>query len=306
MNIRPSEIKKIYLEGKNINAYLKNKLGIAHNSEKIIELSYDLQAGSYTKNILNNDNIKEFYTRYTKELTLEINKLCNPKSIMEAGIGEATTLANLLHNLNNDNLQSFGFDISYSRLLYAKNYLQKQGCLKTKLCTGNLFDIPLLDDSIDIVYTSHSIEPNGGHEKKILKELYRVTNKYLILLEPAYELSNVEIQSRMDHHGYCRNLKQYALELGFKVIKYELFKYNANPLNPTAILIIKKDTKSNIKEEKFACPKYKTPLSMYNDQAYYSEDSLMMYPIVNEIACLRIENGILATKLLDHNIENQC
>ena len=32
-------------------------------------------------------------------------------------------------------------------------------------------NIPLLDDSVDIVFTSHAIEPNRGREKQILKEL---------------------------------------------------------------------------------------------------------------------------------------
>jgi ubiquinone/menaquinone biosynthesis C-methylase UbiE len=40
--------------------------------------------------------------------------------------------------------------------------------------TGNIFSLPFLHNSIDIVYTSHSIEPNGGKENLLLKELYRV------------------------------------------------------------------------------------------------------------------------------------
>ena len=46
--------------------------------------------------------------------------------------------------------------------------------------------IGLKSNSVDIIYTNHSLEPNGGREEVILKELLRVTNKYLILFEPIY------------------------------------------------------------------------------------------------------------------------
>ena len=77
-----------------------------------------------------------------------------------------------------------------------------------------MFNLPLLDNSIDIVYTSHSMEPNGGHEEELLAELYRVTNNYLILLEPAYEFASEEARARMRKHGYVTNLYETAKRLG--------------------------------------------------------------------------------------------
>lgn len=297
----PSDIKEIYLKGENISSYLRNKYNMNINNEEIIEIAYDLQAGNYTKNILNSHSLNQYYVSYTQELFYTIQSLCNKiESIMEAGIGEATTLANLLDNYDK-NIKSYGFDISYSRLLYAKKYLDLKRHNQTKIVTGSLLNIPFLDNSIDVVYTSHSLEPNRGYEKEMLQELYRVTKKYLILLEPAYELSNKSIQQRMDKHGYCMNLEQYCLELGFNIIEYKLFKYYANAQNPTAILIIKKDeyTTTFTSKDVFACPKYKTPLKIYKNQAYYSDKSLILYPIINDIPCLRVGNGILATMLDD-------
>ena len=45
---------------------------------------------------------------------------------------------------------------------------------------GDMFNLPITDDSIDLVYTVHALEPNGGKEKEALKELYRITKKYLM------------------------------------------------------------------------------------------------------------------------------
>lgn len=66
---------------------------------------------------------------------------------------------------------------------------------------ADLFDIPLKDASVDVVYTSHSHEPNGGLEEDAIRELMRIARRAVILVEPIYELANSEAQSRMRTHG---------------------------------------------------------------------------------------------------------
>ena len=53
------------------------------------------------------------------------------------------------------------------------------------------------DKSVDVVYTAHSLEPNGGRELEAVKELLRITSKRLILIEPSYELADKECKIRM-------------------------------------------------------------------------------------------------------------
>jgi len=165
------------------------------------------------------------------------------------------------------------------------------------LFTANLFEIPLLDNSIDVVYTSHSLEPNGGKEEEALKELYRITSKYLILLEPSWEFASEEAKARIDKCGYVKNLHSTALKLGYKVIEHRLFDVSANPLNPTGLIIIEKNSKE-INEPKLVCPISKTALKKQNETLFYSKESFLAYPVIDEIPCLLKENSILATHLL--------
>lgn len=288
----PRRLQELYDSGVNISAFLREQQGKVDNTESIIEVAYDLQAGSY---IAFNETPEgySFKEKYTSELARVILSLIQPSSILEAGVGESTTLSGVLKHLKTS-VEAFGFDISWSRVAYGKKYLEKQGIPNVTLCTGSLLSIPFADESIDIVYTSHSIEPNRGKEEPILKELLRVARNYLILLEPSYELASDEARKRMDFHGYCRNLKETVIRLGHKVLVHELFPFISNPLNPTAITIIEKKPQKNSSSYILACPKFKTRLEKI-DNVLFSSEGLMVYPIIDDIPCLRVENGIIAT-----------
>jgi hypothetical protein len=287
------ELQSLFQDGKNISQVLRESRGLSQNTDTIIETAYDLQTGNYIAAMGNEKMVKHKF-EYTEELTKIIKDLCEPQSILEAGIGEGITIPGVLKNLDK-NIKSYGFDISWSRIAFARQWLAKNNIHPTSLCTGNLFDIPFADNSIDVVYTSHSIEPNGGSESEILKELYRVTRKYLILLEPGYELASDEAKLRMDSHGYCKDLSGISEGLGFKVKRHELFPHSYTELNPTAITIIEKNTECEPSPHVYACPIYKTKLEVIGG-ALYSPEALTVYPIIDGIPCLRIENGILASK----------
>jgi ubiquinone/menaquinone biosynthesis C-methylase UbiE len=289
----PRELQALYKQGKNITHILKEERGLKRNTDEIIEIAYDLQMGSYIK-AMENAEMDKHKRDYTSEIAKTILSLCNPCSVLEAGVGEATTLSGVMQNIGSA-VRSYGFDLSWSRVAYAKRWLLSKGVDNANLCTGNLFNIPFADNSIDIVYTSHSIEPNGGNEKSILQELFRVTRKFLILLEPGYELANEEARKRMELHGYCRNLSGIAESLGYKVLAHTLFPFTSNPLNPTAITIIEKQVDGAPPSHFFACPKFKTPLENIGGMLF-SPEALVVYPIVGGIPCLRIENGVFASK----------
>ena len=183
------KIKKLYDQNQNLTEYFKTNQNKNNLNSQEIELIYDLQSGNYSKKYENNKAHKEYKDKFTDEIIEHINNL-NFKfdSILEAGIGEGTTFVNVIQKLDILKLKSFGVDISWSRLAYANKFLKKHSIKNVKLATGLLENLPFLENSVDIVYTAHSIEPNGGKEKEILKELFRVAKNYLILLEPSMNL----------------------------------------------------------------------------------------------------------------------
>ena len=290
----PRELQARYQRGENITALLRAAGERSANDEHAIEVSYDLQAGSYVECLRNEANAAA-QDAYGAEVAKTIRSLCRPASVLEAGVGEATTLSRVMENLHEPGTRFAGFDISWSRVAVAQRWLAERCLSKVLLCTGSLFQIPFAENSIDVVYTSHSMEPNGGREREIMCELYRIARRYLVLLEPAYELATPEGKQRMERHGYCRGIRQTCHELGFNLVEHRLFACQMSSVNPTALTIVEKPATSPPVAELLACPRYKTPLLRRGD-VYFSPEALAVYPILAGIPCLRVENAIVASK----------
>lgn len=285
-------IKELYKRGENIIQFLRSKSGANLNTIEDILISYDFQAGSYIKFTKENALYNEAFTRAIAKV---LNSLGNYTTLLEVGAGEATTLANVALKLNIDALKLMGFDISWSRINCGNHYLKEKGVV-ANLFVADLFNIPLGDNTVDILYTSHSIEPNGGKEKEALAELYRVTRKYLVLLEPTDEFADEEGKLRMKKNGYVQNLKKHIEELGYNLTTYQPFEITANPLNPTGLYIINKEVASDEnKDAVYCCPISKGKLMEYDDH-FFSPESLISYPKIMGIPCLCSSYGVLTAK----------
>lgn len=292
-----------YKAGANITHFLREKLQLDTNTPEIIEIAYDLQSGTYIQHYHQNPS---YYKAYTTELAGWISQYLIPTdTLLEVGFGEATTTVGVVQNLIQKPSSVLGFDISFSRINSAIKFWKEsyahEICSDYHFFVADLFSIPLKANSIDIVYTSHSIEPNGGREVEALKSIFRVARNKVLLFEPYYERASLEGQKRMKKHGYITDLPRAIEKAGGKLCSIAEIKSTVNPLNPTHLFDIDiqdvQHANSVQNTDSFWCdPITQSDMQKRNDLFYFSESGLI-YPIINGIPCLRPENAILGTCL---------
>lgn len=290
-------MRAAFARGENAMEFARCEMDKAANSGVATLISYDLQTGSYVANARANP---EANLRWVAQLASILGPFIGSNSLLlEVGCGEATTLAGVMMALPHRPRHAFGFDISWSRCAEGLRWLEEKDVL-ARLFVADLFSIPLGDSSIDVVYTSHSIEPNRGREHAALRELLRIARHAVVLVEPMYELASDNAKARMDHHGYIRGLYKTAKNLGASIQDYRLLEYTSNPLNPSGVLVLnKRGERASSKAEgyfQWRCPITHTSLTAERD-VFVSRDSGLAYPVLRNIPLLRPQHAIVASRL---------
>ncbi len=299
MSLTPQDLLTAYQRGENICALLRDRAGTSQNSEEMIQLSYDLQAGSYVDLLEKTPAYQAGLASHTRGVARYL-AACGPlHSLLEAGTGETTTLQGVVASLPAVPAVIHGVDISWSRLKVGSRWFRARGGpAHTVFSTASMTHLPFADNSFDVVFTNHAIEPNGGREEELLAELHRVASRYLVVCEPAYELTTPEIRRRMDSHGYCRDLPGHARRMGLSVVKHEALAGCMHATNPTAVTVIAKDPSRDPASPVVVCPAWRTPMELL-DGFYFSPGSMRAYPVLQGIPCLKKEHGIIAGRFLD-------
>jgi ubiquinone/menaquinone biosynthesis C-methylase UbiE len=289
-------VAKWYEDGRNIMASFRElNGGTKTNSLEAIMVSYDLQAGSYTRN-METPAYASFMERFSTAVAALMDGFA-PESLLEAGVGEATTFANVVARLKRRPDRCAGFDLSWSRVFCARKYARKLG-VPAEFAVGNLTAIPAADASFDVVFTCDAIEPNHGREVEILQELFRVARRWVVMLEPSYELGSEETRTHIRKHGYCRNLRGHAEAIGLRVVEHRLFDHCFNPKSQTGLLVIEKQAPVSGGRRWQACPCCKGPLAPASGHLYCTA-CRRIYPVLRGIPCLTPDNGVLGSKYLE-------
>jgi ubiquinone/menaquinone biosynthesis C-methylase UbiE len=290
-----SDLRKLYEKGINVVNHLRDNAGVME--QEAIMISYDLQAGSYSESY-NSDETRLMESRRGLAEAIRHNDISG--SVLEAGIGEATGFVSLFKILGDDGkrfTRRYGFDISWSRIWYARHFSREHNHSDLNLFVGDLLSIPIQDNSFDLVYTTAAVEPNGKNIKPILQELYRVTKKWLILIEPAFEFSSSEQRERMTSLGYARGLPEAAKELDCNVVRWEPYSVPGNPNHMRGIMIILKEQTGR---DILTPPGFASPISgkaiQPTNEGFYCPESGLAYPLIRGIPCLCPGNAIVAIK----------
>ena len=290
-----SELRQAYGRGENIAQLLTNSNPNLDRSE-IIEIAYDIQTGSYTKYALESPDILKRYACEIYDLAKPY--LAEHDVILDCGAGELTTLSALSEHLPAQ-CQLLACDISLSRLKVGRRFAERamRGDLARDLSlfVADMARLPLADSSVDVVFTSHALEPNHGRERDLLAELLRVARRQLLLFEPSWENADELVRARMELHGYVRDLPKHIRAAGGRLVSVEPLPNPHNLLNPTYCYVVEppaKESQPSFVDQAFQCPVSNYPL--HRQQSYWwSEEGGWAYPEIDGIACLRGKHGVL-------------
>jgi hypothetical protein len=287
-HLTPEIIQKIitlYGSGINITETLSSEnIEIDAN---IIELIYDLQAGTYTRAALVNSDL---INKRIEEIYSYISEHIDKSGIfLDAGVGEANTLVPLQEKMKLEK-PILAFDISLSRVKWAQKNLSENN-INSDLAVASLLSIPLSDNSVDFIFTSHALEPNGGNAIRILEEFNRITRKFIFLVEPDYENSGNQQKKRMDKLSYVKDLESSISKNGFELIQKIPLDVNSNENNRASLYIAKKRLENSLSNnQKWVDPYFKSNLILH--EGCYSTKEGFLYPIIKGIPMLREKDSL--------------
>lgn len=290
------EAREAHRQGKNITKFLRDKFNESENTSEIIEIAYDIQAGSYIARATAEFEKVEAHVNEMSDL-LE-KQLISGDSLLDVGAGEITTLSLLLNNIDIQFTKVLAFDISWSRLFKGREFHRNhnKSTVALEIFVADMKEIPLHRKCVDVVTSSHALEPNGKNLSLLLKELFRITKRKLVLFDPSYELNSKEGKTRMDKLGYIKNIESEVVKLGGKLIDVIPMSNIGNPLNPTACYVIEPPEDPSVS---YDAPVYCVPgtdFKMKNDGLFLSsKDTGLIFPILDGIPILRSNSAVLAT-----------
>lgn len=296
--------RKAYLDGENVTTFLRKQMGMEKNTPQIIELAYDIQAGTYIEFAKNN---RSYLERYASEVVDILQHYSNgAESFLDVGTGEMTTLTSIVNLMKKTPERIYAFDISWSRVHKGISYARENMNIdKNRILpfVADISEIPLHDNSISVITSSHALEPNGGRLEDLMSELFRVAKDIIILFEPCYEINSDEGKRRMDELGYIKNVDGVVEKIGGTLLDKIAIENISNPLNPTACFVIYPPKNGNANtscREKnvsgFSVPGTDFPLERIDD-FFFSENTGLSFPIIKSIPVLKSSAGVLTSSI---------
>ena len=158
--------------------------------------------------------------------------------------------------------------------------------------------LPFATNSIDLIITDHSLEPNGSRLEEVLKELFRISKRYCVFIEPSNAIQSREGMQRMRSLGYIFDLEETIKNLGGVIISEHNAINNYNELNKSKMSIVKvperklENKESNNYKKIFTYPGTDYHLEKKGN-FLQNKESGFLFPILEEIPILLEQNRIL-------------
>ena len=305
-----NDLKQLYEKGENINLFFKNNPDLMReyglNESDAIALSYDLQAGSYVQGFFENYRKVTSYCDFIFDHMVKLGVVeaiasCPSQPLIcDFGTGESTRFSPLIQRLSKYCSATYlGMDISLSRLSVARRFTNLYlSALIPSFFICVLKSLPLLDASIDLSITIHSLEPNGGFEADIINEIARVARTFCVFVEPDFERGSPEQKARMTKFGYVKGISTILSENSQLDLISEISippELGSGTSNESTIYICKKNNASSLAPSHcsslpYACPIEKLPLTQSSD--FYASPSGICYPVVDNFPVLMRKSSL--------------
>lgn len=253
-----------------------------------IEIAYALQSGSYTE--YSKTEMAALTRREGHAILEPLLKEYGCETLLDCGAGEGTRWLDFGAALNELTL----LDASWARLKFAPAILAQVPSVESfDLIKGNMMALPFAPGSFDAVFTSHAVEPNTNENaENIVRNLFNMARKLVVLFEPNYRDAHPEMRKRMDRHGYAQNTWDVAeAQAEFSIVAQGSFEFSPNPDNRTSFIALCRNeplpnTGTRMRAPGSEIDLYDTP------DGYRCVDGSFAYPRIDGVACLAEEDGI--------------
>ncbi len=183
--------------------------------------------------------IRDAYLQYLYEELDSVNPRRTPLKILEVGCGNCINLLNLSKRYK-EKAKLYGIDISAKRLEVARKFFGEG------LNGINLYEAPITqktnwdDGYFDVVFSMHCLEQIAYETRAAGKEMYRLADRKLVMIEPVFELGNAAQKLYLYHSDHCRILLKTIHALDYKIARLEPLNIQSNPVNQSSIVVIEK------------------------------------------------------------------
>ena len=178
---------------------------------------------------------------------------------------------------------------------FAESMMRKDLSNNLSLIVAVIAQLPLANNSVDVVFASHTLETNHGREELLFEELLRIARQHLLLFEPSWKNANQAVKDRMTQHDYIRHLPKHIENVGGCIVSIKPLPNPLNPMNPTYCYDVK--SMENIEQTFFDNRIFQYPRFghlLYKQQSYgWSHEGGWAYPDTDGIACFREKNVFL-------------
>ena len=279
-------------DGQNVSETLSGEGLLPLSDAELIEVMYEVQAGSYTHACKRRDPRRDAFIAEIAHIVGDV--IDTESSLLDVGTGESTSLIPVLEATGHRGIVR-AVDISWSRLTWAQENAAEVG-RGIDFAVADIARIPLPDDSVDFVLSTHALEPNGGREMALLTELARVARRGMVLIEPDWDNSSAKQRDRMHRLGYIESIPQAARHAGLTKPTVIPFRHSLNPLNSSAAFIF---TGQSRPSQPLHCglwvdPIEHEPLSPFGGGL--RTGSGRWFPCLADIPFLRPSDALLAAK----------